>query len=98
MSQYLLFAQAVTAGLPSLDIDRYEFPDEVIGAIERDAVLCRRVLPVLRSGHVLVLAHPGGPPSRETVAWFEDQGMTVEWVITDEPAFERALPRYLAKL
>lgn len=81
-------------GLPSIDLDKCEIPDEVIKLVPREVALQRQVMPVARQGSTLILAvsDPSNLYAVDDVKFIT--GLSVDVVIASEISIKKALARY----
>jgi type IV pilus assembly protein PilB len=84
--------------IPMIDLDEYEIESAIIGLVPRQLCETHRVLPVSRAGASLIVAMVDPTDKAAIGALTAHAGLTIEPVITTEPALMKAIARSYGRL
>ncbi len=81
-------------GVPSINLDECEIPDEVIKLVPKEVAERHNLIPIARQGSTLIvaMADPGNIYAMDDVKFLT--GLNVEVVVASESAIHKALERY----
>ncbi len=81
-------------GVPSINLDECEIPDDVIKMVPREVAERHNLIPIARQGSTLIvaMADPGNIYAMDDVKFLT--GLNVEAVVASETAIHKALERY----